>query len=246
MTRAFGLPPHLALDLLGRRPDVAVARLRAEAAAKRMDVAQAAFYPNVNLTAFIGLLALDMSVLTRAGSQFGSVGPAISLPVFDAGRLKGNLKAAEADYREAIANYDKTVVQAMQDVADAATSQRALGGQIATANAATIAAGEAWRIQNDRYRGGLATYLDVLSAEETLLANERTLTDLSSRSLALDVALVRALGGGYVDSSSSHADPARVGPALDPTLAAHGTRNGLRLLPASPIAATDQRRLRDF
>jgi NodT family efflux transporter outer membrane factor (OMF) lipoprotein len=195
--KPFGLPPQLAVDLLGRRPDIVTARLRAEAAASRIDQAHAAFYPNLNLSAFIGVLALDLGMLARGGSTFGSVGPAISLPIFDSGRLKGQLKGAEADYAEAVANYDKTVVQALSEVADAAVSQKALGAQIAKANDAANAATEAWRIQNNRYEGGLSTYLDVLSAEETLLSDLRLLTDLSARSFTLDVALVRALGGGY-------------------------------------------------
>jgi NodT family efflux transporter outer membrane factor (OMF) lipoprotein len=197
LDKPFGLPDQLAANLLGRRPDIVTARVRAEAAASRIDQARAAFYPNVNLSAFIGLLALDVGMLARGGSTFGSVGPAISLPIFDSGRLKGQLKGAKADYAEAVANYDKTVVQALSEVADAAVSQKALGAQIAKANDAANAATEAWRIQNNRYEGGLSTYLDVLSAEETLLSDLRLLTDLSARSFTLDVALVRALGGGY-------------------------------------------------
>ena len=89
-------------------------------------------------------------------------------------------------------------MQALQEVADAATSQRALGGQLTKTDEAVEAAREAWRIQNNRYEGGLSTYLDVLSAEDTLLSNLRVQSDLQSRSFSLDVALVRALGGGYV------------------------------------------------
>ena len=125
------------------------------------------------------------------------MGPAISLPIFDGGRLRGQLRGAEADYAEAVANYDRTVVQALQEVADAATSRKALGGQLTRTDEAVEAAREAWRIQNNRYEGGLSTYLDVLSAEDNLLSSLRTLTDLQSRSFTLDVALVRALGGGY-------------------------------------------------
>jgi outer membrane protein TolC len=89
-------------------------------------------------------------------------------------------------------------------VADAATSQRALGGQIDRIGEAVEAAREAWRIQNNRYQGGLSNYLDVLSAEDTLLSNLRAQSDLQSRSFALDVALARALGGGYTAPPSVH------------------------------------------
>lgn len=197
LTKPFALPEQLPVQLLGRRPDVTAARMRAEAAAKRIEQARASFYPNVNLTAFIGVQSLGLDMLTRDGSSIGAVGPAISLPIFTGGKLRGQLHSAGAEHAEAVANYDRTVVQALQEVADAALSQRALDAQIAKADAAVNAAREAWRIQNDRYAGGLSTYLDVLSAEDYLLSNTRLQSDLHSRSFALDVALVRALGGGY-------------------------------------------------
>lgn len=200
LTRTFALPADIPAELLGRRPDVVAARLRAEAAGKRIDQAKAAFYPNVNLSAFIGVQALQLNYMGKSGADIGAIGPAISLPIFDGGRLRGQLRGAEADYAEAVANYDRAVVQALQDVADAATSQKLLGAQIARTDESVAAAREAWRIQGERYAGGLATYLDVLTAEETLLSSLRTQSDLHSRSLALDVALIRALGGGYTNS----------------------------------------------
>lgn len=197
LAKQFALPEQLPVQLLGRRPDVIAARMRAEAAAKRIDQARASFYPNVNLTAFIGVQSLGLDMLTENGSSIGAVGPAISLPIFTGGKLRGQLHSAGAEHAEAVANYDRAVVQALQEVADAAVSQRALGAQIAKADTAVDAAREAWRIQNNRYSGGLSTYLDVLSAEDYLLSNTRLQSDLHSRSFALDVALVRALGGGY-------------------------------------------------
>ena len=197
LAHPMGLPAELPAELLGRRPDIAAARMRAEAADKRIDQARASFYPNVNLVAFVGYQSLNVSNLAKADSAIGSVGPAISLPIFDGGRLRGQLRSSEADQAEAVANYERTVVQALQEVADAALSQKALGGQIGRTDESVEAAREAWRIQNNRYEGGLATYLDVLSAEDSLLSTERALTDLQSRSFALDVALVKALGGGY-------------------------------------------------
>jgi len=197
LAQPFGLPGELSAQLLGRRPDIVAARLRAEAAASRIAQSRASFYPNVNLVAFIGVQSLGLDMLTKNGSSFGSVGPALSLPIFDGGRLRGQLRGSEAEYAAAVASYDRTVVQALQDVADAAASRRALGGQLARTDEAVDAAREAWRIQNNRYAGGLANYLDVLTAEDTLLNNLRAQTDLQTRSFALDVALVRALGGGY-------------------------------------------------
>ena len=196
-TREFALPATLPVELIGRRPDLVAARLRAEAAAKRIHVYRAQFYPNVNLSAFIGVQALGLDMLKESGSDIGGVGPAITLPVFNGGRLRGQLRGAAAEYAEAAANYDKTLVQALQEVADAAVSQRALRPQIEQIDAAVQAAREAWRVQQNRYQGGLATYLEVLSAEDYLLSNLRVQSDFASRSLSLDVALSRALGGGY-------------------------------------------------
>jgi len=197
ITTPFAVPERLAAELIGRRPDLAAARLRADAAAKRIDEARAGFYPNINLSAAIGVQALGLDLLTNDGSSMGHAGPAISLPIFNGGRLRAQLRRADAEYAESVANYNKTVVQALQDIADVVVSHRALGPQLDSTSTAVAAAREAWQVQNNRYQGGLATYLEVLSAEDYLLANLRSQADLQSRSLTLDVALVRALGGGY-------------------------------------------------
>lgn len=193
----FALPAELAVNLLGRRPDIVAARLQVEANLQRVDEKKAGFYPNINLAAFIGVQSLGLNLLTKGGSSVGSVGPAISLPIFNAGRLQGELRGARARYEEAVANYNKTVTQALQDVADSAVSQKALGARLNKSEQAVGAASEAYQVARNRYEGGLSSYLEVLSAEDTLLTSLRALTDLRSRSFSLDVALTRALGGGY-------------------------------------------------
>jgi NodT family efflux transporter outer membrane factor (OMF) lipoprotein len=193
----FGLPPDVTLQLLARRPDIVVARLRAQAAAKRIDVAAAAFYPDVSLSAVIGMQSLGLNLLTNSGSVFGNVGPAISLPIFNAGRLRGQYRGAQATYDEAVANYDDTLVKALHDVADAAVSERALQPRIDATKAAWVAAAHARDSVRERYEGGLASYLDVLSSEDSLIDAQRQLADIESRAFTLDIALIRALGGGY-------------------------------------------------
>ncbi|MBZ8141153.1 multidrug transporter [Rubrivivax gelatinosus] len=197
LDHGFGLPPQIAAELLGRRPDVVAARLQAQAQARRVDAAEAAFYPDVNLSAMIGLQSLGLDNLTRSGSTMGSVGPALSLPIFTGGRLRGQLRGAQAAYAESVARYDQTVAHALQEVADAAVSLKALGPRLAKAEEALDAATEAHRVARERYDGGLASYLEVLTAEDALLSSLNTLTDLRAGSLSLDVALQRALGGGY-------------------------------------------------
>ncbi|HEY9102510.1 efflux transporter outer membrane subunit [Chitinimonas sp.] len=197
LAQASGLPKEIQAELLGRRPDVVAARLRAEAAAKRIDVAHAAFYPNVNLTAYVGVQSLGLNMLGKSGSDIGSFGPAISLPIFNTGHLQGQYRGARGEYDAAVASYDATVTQALHDVADVAVSERALSERLAKTQEAVDAASEAYRIVRNRYDGGLANHLEVLTAEDTLLGNLRQLTAVQSRMFSLDIAMVRALGGGY-------------------------------------------------
>ncbi|RKF23543.1 efflux transporter outer membrane subunit [Altericroceibacterium spongiae] len=206
------MPDHLALNLVGRRPDIASARLRAEAATSRIRGARAAFYPNINITALFGVRSLGLDNLFADGSTEGSVGPAVSLPLFNRGQLVGNLRSAEAQSDIAVANYNATLIDALHDVADAATSIEALQQRQTETDEALKAAEGAYSIARQRYKGGLATYLDVLTAEDTVLERRRLSADLDARSFALDVALVRALGGGFSDTSlSSRADSAAQG-----------------------------------
>ncbi|HTN14201.1 MAG TPA: efflux transporter outer membrane subunit [Sphingomonadaceae bacterium] len=192
-----GLPRNLPAELIGRRPDIRAALMRVEAAASRIKQSRAAFYPNINLTGLIGLQALGIDNVFKSGSDFGTVGPAISLPIFDGGRLRGQYRAAEAEYQIAVAQYDGALVEALRQVADAATSERSLATRLDRAREAEQAASAAWTVANNRYRGGLATYLDVLAAEDALIASRRTLASLQARAFALDVSLIRALGGGF-------------------------------------------------
>jgi NodT family efflux transporter outer membrane factor (OMF) lipoprotein len=195
--KPFGLPANLAADLIGRRPDIVAAKWRAEASSKRIGQAKAAFYPNVNLAAAIGVQSLHLDKLFDSGSDVGSVGPAVSLPIFEGGRLKANLRAAEADRDAAVAAYDSAVTQALRDVADVAASERALSTRLNESRAALAANEDGFRIAKLRYKGGLSTYQNVLIVEQAVLTQRRIVADLESRALTLDVALVRALGGGF-------------------------------------------------
>ena len=194
---AFGLPADLGIEIVGRRPDIVAARLRAEAQSQRIRAARADFYPNISFTALIGLQALGIGNLLQGGSVYGSAGPAISLPIFDGGRIEGGYRGARADYDAAVAGYNQTLVDALRDVADVAARQRALVTRLAESRAALNASEAAFRMLDARYRGGLATYLEVLSAEDSLNASRRAVAELEASAFSLDVALVRALGGGF-------------------------------------------------
>lgn len=193
----FGLPARLSVDLVGRRPDLTAARWRAEAASKRIGQAKAQFYPNVNLAAYVGYQSLGLANLFASGSGIGQVGPAVSLPIFQGGRLRAGLRGARADYDGAVAAYDKTLIQAVREVADAAAGERALAVRRKHADEALAASENAYRIARLRYDGGLANYQSVLLVEDAVLQNRRLAADLTARAVSLDIQLVRALGGGF-------------------------------------------------
>lgn len=195
--KPFGLPAAIAADLVGRRPDVVAARWRAEAASQRVREARAAFYPNLNLAGFIGAQALHVDRLLDSGSDVGGIGPAVSLPIFEGGALRAGLRGARADRDGAVAAYDAMVVEAFRQVADVVASETALAVQLKDSRAALAASEDAYRIARLRYEGELSTYTALLQAEQTVLARRRRVADLEARAFSLDVALVRALGGGF-------------------------------------------------
>jgi len=199
--KAFGLPGDLQADLIGRRPDIVASRLMAEAAADRIQAARADFYPNVNLSAFVGAQSLGLDLLGKSGSSTGQAGLALSLPIFEGGRLRGAYRGARADYDAAVATYNGTLTRALNEVADVATSSRALSLRLTPMEDSAAAARRAWEVTSNRYRGGLATYLEVLTAEDAMIAAQRAEANLRTRAFALDVALVRALGGGFQSAS---------------------------------------------
>ena len=200
---ALDLPADAGIDLIGRRPDIVAARLRAEAAARRIDVARADFYPNISLSALVGLQSLGLSNLFSAGSEYGNGGAAISLPIFDGGRLQGRYRGARADYDVAVATYDRTLIDALRGVADTIASRAANERQLAGRRDALTAAAEGATLAGLRYRAGLSNQIDQLTAEDSMVALSRAVADLEARQLALDIALIRALGGGYRASNST-------------------------------------------
>ncbi len=201
--KTVALAPVIDADLLGRRADIAAARWRVEASASDVANAKAQFYPNINLVAFAGLSSIGLDRLVDAGSRQWGVGPALRLPIFDAGRLRANLRGRTADLDAAIESYNAAVIDALHDAADQLASSQAIVGQQAEQRAAQDAAESAYDIAVQRYRAGLGNYLNVLTAETAVLAQRRSAVDLASRALDTRVALIRALGGGYAPEPAS-------------------------------------------
>ena len=187
-------------DLLGRRADIAAARWRVEAAGADISSTKAQFYPDINLMGFAGFSSIGLGNLLHAGSQQWGIGPAIHLPIFDAGRLRAGLKTKTADLDAAVESYNAALVDAVRDVADQLTSQQSIARQQAEQRAAQQAAEAAYEIAVQRYSAGLGNYLNVLTAETAVLAQRRSQVDLAARALDTQVALVRSLGGGYAST----------------------------------------------
>ncbi|WP_395647705.1 efflux transporter outer membrane subunit [Terricaulis sp.] len=197
----IGLPARVDLDLIGRRPDLVAARLRAESAAEGINVARADFYPNVNLAAVVGIQTLGLGRLGSGDLSFAQVGPAVSLPIFSGGRIEGAYRGARADYDEAVALYNDSLTTALREVADALNDRRAIEAELAEQRQGLVAAEAAYRVIRLRYEGGLASYIDTLSVESSLIDQRRTVAALEARAFSLDITLIRALGGGFTTAS---------------------------------------------
>jgi NodT family efflux transporter outer membrane factor (OMF) lipoprotein len=191
------LPEDVTTDLLGRRGDVVAARARVEAQASLVKVARADFFPALHVSALFGLQSLPLGMLFDHNSQYGNATAAVSLPIFHGGELKGRYGAARGDYDAAVADYDKVVIGAYQQVADAVTARGQADARLADNHAAVAGAQSAYDIAQARYKVGLASYLDVLTAEDKLLGAQFALAQVDTQFRAADIALVRALGGGF-------------------------------------------------
>ena len=204
---AVALPSTLPAELLGRRPDIVAARWRVEAASKHIAAAKTRFYPNLNLTAAAGTQSLLGDALFGSASRFMNIAPAISLPIFDGGRLRAGLDAEDANYDVAVAQYNKTLVAALGDVSDTLEQLNAMSQQISTQQRAAAIAQDSYNSGLQRYESGVGNYLDVLSIEQQLLQAQRQLADLNAEQIDLSIQLMQALGGGFEPGNTASAVP---------------------------------------
>jgi NodT family efflux transporter outer membrane factor (OMF) lipoprotein len=192
----IGVPSTLPADLVGRRPDVAAQRWRAEAEAENIKVAKAAFYPNINIAAFVGWQAIGFAKFLSGTSLMHGVAPAISLPIFEGGRLRSRLGATTAQYDMAVEAYNLTLLQALQQIANQLVTLRSLEKQTIEARRAKTLADNAYRIALRAYRGGLTDYLSVLNAQNQTLVEATRIAQIEARRLDAHALLMQALGGG--------------------------------------------------
>lgn len=201
-----GIPDAVTTDLVGRRPDIAAARERVEAAASRIKVARADFFPALRLSAMFGLQSVGLDTLIDKNSQTGFVGPAFSLPIFHGGELSGRYRGARADYDAAVAAYNAAVLTGYREAADALTTSRLVGQRLADARLARDAAEAGFREINLRYKAGLVTWLDVLQVQDRLLRAQLAVAQLEQAARNADIGLVRALGGGFLPAGAPAAE----------------------------------------
>jgi NodT family efflux transporter outer membrane factor (OMF) lipoprotein len=193
--------PGLPSSLLERRPDVAEAERKVAAANAQIGVARAAYFPKVTLAATGGLESVKTSNLFSAPSRYWSVGPQVSLPLFEGGRLVGETERVKAVYEEEVADYRNTVLAAYQDVEDNLIALRRLAEESESDAAAVLATGVALQQAQDRYRAGIVTFLEVSTAETAALQAQIQAVSIQARRMSASVLLVKALGGGWQPAS---------------------------------------------
>jgi NodT family efflux transporter outer membrane factor (OMF) lipoprotein len=191
------VPVGVPSQLLERRPDVATAERRANVANAQIGIAIAAYYPTVSLTGTGGFESKSPGTLIQGPSSLWSLGGSAVELLFDAGRRHALTEEARAGYELNVANYRETVLQAFQEVEDNLSGLRILNSESAAQQRAVDSARRSLLISTNRYKGGVTTYLEVITAQTTQLSNERTAADITTREFAASVQLVKALGGGW-------------------------------------------------
>jgi len=197
------LPLGLPSELLQRRPDIATAERQVASANALIGVAKSAFYPSITLSASAGTQSTDITQLLNGPSGIWSLGLAALEPLIAGGRHRAQLERARAAYDENVANYREATLVAFQQVEDALSGLNALASASSSQERAVEDAGRSLTLANARYTGGLVTYLDVITAQEQVLNNERLAAQIQGQRLVTSVLLVKALGGGWDASSLS-------------------------------------------
>jgi len=201
-------PPPVPLgvpsDMLERRPDVSTAERMMAYQNAQVGIARSAFYPHITLSGSGGWQSTDITSLLNAPSLFWSLGADALEPILQGGRNRANLEAARAAYDQSVANYRQAVLTAFQQVEDGISNLSTLSQALATQGAAVEDARRELTIANNRYIGGVTSYLDVITAQTTLLSSERLETQLLGQQMVSSVYLVKALGGGWDASELNH------------------------------------------
>ena len=194
---ALAVPADLPTELLGHRADLVAARWRVESAGKQIKVAKTEFMPNVSISAMAGVAAFGSINPLQLPARFYTFGPSLSLPIFDGGRLRSNLAGKDAQYDEAVAQYNQTLVRAVNEVADDYDAVQSAQEQVAAQQRAVDAATQAWQLSEQRYKAGVGSYLESLIVRQQLLGAQQRMADLKAQQVDYAVQLIQALGGGF-------------------------------------------------
>lgn len=192
-----GLPAEIPAELVGHRADLVAARWRVEAAAHSIRADKTQFLPNISISALAGALAVGSANPFELPAAFYGGGPALSLPIFDGGRRRATLAADDAGYDQAVAQYDKVLIGAVNDIALQLAEVHSLQAQLEAERRAREAALAAWSLAEQRYQAGVGSYLEALAVRQQLLQADRKLADLQASQLDRSVQLIQALGGGF-------------------------------------------------
>ncbi len=213
---AGALPASAGLDLVARRADVQASRWRVEAAVRDIDVARAAFYPDVSIAAMVGLSSIDLGKLFQAGNRVFDAGPALHLPIFEGGRLQARYGASQAALDSAIADYNKTVIDAAHDAANQALTLSQVQAR-RTERAGQIAAAERlYQSSLSRGKRGLTDARAEYNASIELIRQHDADTQLVAAGISAEIALSKALGGGYVRDDTNNNDNTKAFGAVQP------------------------------
>jgi multidrug efflux system outer membrane protein len=193
----LGIPANAGLDLIARRPDIAASHWQVEAALKKTDAARAEFFPDIGISAMAGLSSIDMGKLLTAGSRTFGVTPALHLPIFEGGQLQANYGLSKAQLDAAVAQYNSTVLTAAREVATQAVNAGQIADRRNEQRAALAADEQLLAAARARARQGVRDDRESLGAEAALLQQRDDAVQLQAQALSTDLALIKALGGGY-------------------------------------------------
>lgn len=191
------IPVTLPSELLERRPDIAEAERRMAAANEQIGIAESAYYPTLNLAGVFGVEGTSGANWLEWPSRFWAIGATLSETIFDRGRRRATTESARAGYDGTVANYRQTVLNAYQQVEDNLVALHILNTESTQQHSATASAEESLQLSQNRYAGGVDTYLQVVIWQTAALTNERNDIDIIRRRLEANVLLIKALGGGW-------------------------------------------------
>jgi multidrug efflux system outer membrane protein len=194
------VPVGLPSDLLKRRPDVLEADRNVAAATAQIGVAKAAYFPQLSLTGLVGYESSNAASILNWQNSIASLGASAAAPIFTGGRLHANVEQAKASYQGSLAQYEKTVLTSYQEVEDQLSALQYLASQQQLQDITVNDAQQTEQLATQRFKTGLVSYLDVLTAQQTVLFNQRTATQIAGQRMLATVVLIKALGGGWTRS----------------------------------------------